>query len=619
MKWLCISVLCILSLSGYAQVSLTDSIRAISFYTNQAELGEIFRRSGITFKNKGDYSRAKECYSTALDIYTELDHSVGMASVLNNLGLLSHIQSDNTLALQYYYKSVELNESIDNDNGLVKNYLNLGNFFFRQNDFRQALEYYYRCREKLKLKDNEHIRASIHLGIGNILSNSDYPHLDLDKAQEECLSALVIYQRLNNYSSISRVYNNLGVISFNQLRYDEAIKYYTKGLETKIKLNDQKGALISYHNIGSVLQKKEDYEQSLEYYKKGKRIAEELGDAENYLHIISNIVNVYMELGKADSAAVLFEEYNLLRDSVYNEEKSRQLTELQTQYETEKTTRELTQQKAATQEKVIQNRILTIAVISLGLLAIAVVVLFLQRQKAVKHLHDKEDELHKQEMSRLQKEQDIQSLRSMMDGQQQERKRIAEDLHDRLGAKLSAIKLFHESSQTDMNKFDKVDEMLNETIIETREIAHNLAPSALTKYGLVQALQDLLDALQSTNKIETQFSYTNLQERLPEGVETALYYIVQELVTNTLRHSEAGLLSINLVCHENGLLNLCYEDNGKGFDPASLPKDSMGLRNMRTRLAPFDGSLSIDAMPGHGVTFIIDIALDTAKSTLDLS
>ncbi len=609
MKWLYFFTLSILSLAGYAQISLTDSIEAVSTYTDQAALGEIFRRAGITYKSQGDLDRAQLCYEKSLSIYTDLDHLVGMASVLNNLGLLFFIKSENTKSLQYYYESVKLNEEIDNTNGLIKNYLNLGNFFVAQKDFRKALEYFYLCQEKLKLEENEHILASIHLGIGNILSNSDYSQIDLGKAQAEYLSALIIYQRLENPSSISRVYNNLGVVSETLEKYDDAINYFTKGLEIKLELDNQKGIPVSYLNIGNALQEKGDYALSLEYYKNGKSIAEELGDAENYLHIISNIVNVYMELGEADSAAALFDEYNLLRDSVYNQEKSRQLTELQTQYETERTAKELEQQKIATEKEAARNRVLVIVIVSVMALTIAVVILFMQRQKAVKHLRAKEEELHRQEMSRLQKEQDIQSLHAMMDGQQQERKRIAEDLHDRLGAKLSAIKLFHESSQSDAGKFDKVDEMLNETIVETRKIAHNLAPSVLTKYGLVQALEDLLETLRSTNKIEAEFSYINLKERLPEAIETALYYIVQELVTNTLRHSEADAISINLSCHQDGQLNLCYEDNGKGFDPASLPMDSMGLRNMRTRLVPFSGKLSIDSAPGHGVTFIVDIHL----------
>jgi signal transduction histidine kinase len=602
-------LICSISNFSHAQDTLIYRIKEAYSNENQKELGEVYRKKGIKYKNKGQYSNAEKCYYESLRIYTALNDSSNVGNVLNNLGLLFFTKYDNNAALEYYYRSVKINEECKNSIGLTKNYLNLGNFFFSQKDFSLALDYYYQCREELVDINNGYLLASTHLGIGNIFSHRDYDQKQLVKAQSEYLSALHIYKQLEDSLSLSKVYNNLGTISFDQKKYVDAFNYFNQGLFIKEQINDQKGVMVTYLNMGSALEKQKDFSQSLKFYKRGKGIAKEISDAEDYLHIIYNMVNVYMELGKADSAATLFAEYNELRDSVFNEEKSRQLTELQTQYETEKTTKELELQKIATQEKTSLNRILFIVLFSLGLLSVAVIVLFLQRQKVIKKLRNKEDELHKQEVTRLQKEQDIQSLHAMMEGQQQERQRIAEDLHDRLGAKLSAIKLFHESSRADINKFDKVDEMLNETIIETREIAHNLAPSVLTKYGLVQALQDLLETLQSTNKIQTQFSSTNLNKRLPEGVETALYYIVQELVTNTLRHSGADSLSISMSCHDDGLLNLCYEDNGKGFDPSSLPKDSMGLRNMRTRLAPFAGILSIDAVPNHGATFIIDISL----------
>jgi len=609
MKWYLVPVFIFtISHSNNAQKALVDSIRQVSTYNSREELAEIFRQNGIAFKNVGAYNKAEQCYNESLAISKELGDSTSIGTVLNSLALFYAKSGENADALKFFYRAIEVNKRIHNRKGLTNNYLNLGNFFFLQKNFGQSLKYFFLCKEQLE-KGNSRTLASIHVGIGNILTDDDYEFNNREIAQDEYSSALVIYQQLGDSLNTSKVYNNLGRISYLKGKYDDAIDYYNKGIIIKENLKDRKGILIACLNIGNALHKRKEYAESLTYYKRGKQIAEELKDAVNYLHIISNIVNVHIALGDVDLANQLFEEYNELRDSVFNEEKSRQLSELQTLYETEKTAQELSLQKTATAEKAAQNRILVIVVISLTLLAIAVVVLFLQRQRAVKHLRVKEEELHKQEVSRLQKEQDIQSLHAMMEGQDQERKRIAEDLHDRLGAKLSAIKAFHESEQSTGNKFKKVDEMLNETISETREIAHNLAPSALTKYGLVQALKELLDTLQATNKLSTQFSFTNLEQRLPEAIETALYYIVQELITNTLRHSEADSMSITLALHEDGGLNLCYEDNGKGFDMASLPKDSMGLRNMRTRLAPFSGLLSIDSSPNHGVTFIIDISL----------
>ena len=236
--------------------------------------------------------------------------------------------------------------------------------------------------------------------------------------------------------------------------------------------------------------------------------------------------------------------------------------------------------------------------------------LFTQRQRIRGKLRDKEDQLHKQELARMEREKEIAALNAMMQGQEEGRKRIAEDLHDRLGAKLSAIKLFHESARTRDERTRKVGQLLDETIHETREIAHNLASGILTQLGLVPALEDFVNTMGATDKMDMQLSTTNLGERLPKELENALYHIVQELVTNTFRHANASAVSIQLIRHSSKALTVVYEDNGKGFDvDTPIPMNGMGLGNVRARLSLFSGKLVIDSAPGSGSTFLIDIPL----------
>ncbi|MDH5476407.1 MAG: sensor histidine kinase, partial [Cyclobacteriaceae bacterium] len=341
---------------------------------------------------------------------------------------------------------------------------------------------------------------------------------------------------------------------------------------------------------------------------KAKAIAIKLQDGENYINIISNIVTVQFSLGNNEIATKLFDEYRELKDSIYSEEKSLQLNTLQTLYETGQKEEALAEQLSVNEEKTRQNQRLIIGVLVLSGLIVAIVILLFQRQRAVKRLHIKEEELHHQELVRLEKEREISALNAMMQGQEEERKRIAEDLHDRLGAKLSAIKLFHESTQTTTNeKTARVGKLLDETITETREIAHNLASGILAQFGLQMALKDLVDTIQSSDKMEAHFSCTNFDNRLNEKTEQALYYVMQELVTNTLRHAEATSLSIQLTQYDTNLLSIVYEDNGKGFDVAQVEGDSMGLKNIRARLSQVNAQLTIDASPKNGSTFLMEV------------
>ncbi|MDH5367191.1 MAG: sensor histidine kinase [Cyclobacteriaceae bacterium] len=610
MKWLFFFIS--ISTSGlfsFSQTPLIDSIKTTTTTNKKKELGEIFRRQGISFKNQGKYKKAEECYNFALNIYLELSDSIGISSVYNSFALLLSKKGNKPEALKYFYQAININEKINYSIGLTNNYLNLGNFFFHQNDFDQSLEYFYLCKKLLNHDENRKMLALIHTGIGNILSNNDYKHNSLDKAQKEYISALIIYQQLKDSLNISRVYNNLGYINERQNNYDDAINYYTNGLSIKQKLNDQKGILISHLNIGNTLRKKKEYTKSLNYYEKGKAMAELLKDGENYLNILSNIVNVHMALGNMELATKLFDEYRDLRDSIFNEEKSRQLSELQTLYETGQKELALKKQILVNKQKTKQNqRLFWLSVILSGFILTAMI-LYYQRQKVRKHLRDKEAQLHHQELSKLEKEQEITLLNSLMKSQEEERKRIAEDLHDRLGAKLSAIKLFHESSKnTNDKRSKKVRQLLDETINETREIAHNLASATLTQFGLKLALKDLIDTINASNKIEAHFSCTNFNTRLSEKTEQAIYYVIQELITNTLRHAEASSLSIHLTKYENSNLSIVYEDNGKGFDVENIQKDSMGIKNIKARLSHVNASLTIDSNVGSGSTFLMVVS-----------
>lgn len=605
MKWLFFFLIIptlFLSSYIYSQQTLIDS-------SNQANLGELFRQKGIALKNQGEYNKAEEQYNVSLNIYNNLGDSIGIANVLNNLALVFSRKNENTKALEYYYKAIDLNQRIKYKKGLIKNYLNLGNFFFYQNDFDQSLEYFYLCKELLENNENSKMLALILTGIGNILSNNDYKYSNLNKAQKEYISALIIYEQLNDSLNISRIYNNLGAINFSRQKYNDAINYYIKGLSIKQKLNDQRGILVTYLNIGNALKKTEEYAQSLVYYEKGKVLAEELKDGRHYLSLLSNIVNVNMALGNIEQTTKLFDEYRELRDSIFNEEKSRQLSELQTLYETGQKEHELEKQILVNKQQTKQNqRLFWLSVILTGVI-LAALILYYQRQKVRKHLRDKEDQLHHQELSRLEKEQEINLLNSLMKGQEEERKRIAEDLHDRLGAKLSAIKLFYESFRnTNDKRFQKIKQLLDETINETREIAHNLASATLTQFGLKLALRDFVDTIHASNKIEAHFSCTNFTARLPKKTEQALYYVIQELVTNTLRHADASSLSIQLTKYDNDTLSIVYEDNGKGFDVAKVKESGMGIKNIKARLSHVNASLTIDSNIGSGATFLMVVS-----------
>ena len=589
-------------------ISYLDSIKGELFEVEGSRLADTLRIIGIDLKDRGKLIEADLLLNESLKYFTVLKDSFGIADCFNNLGNLRRLQNNKSEAISFYYRALVINEMIYNLEGLGKNYINVANFYNRENDLSKALEYYY----KVTYLDTIHVSkkdfANAQNGIGSILSNKNYNKYDFNTAVGAYSVALMIYQQLQDTINIKRIYGNLGLAYENIDSLQRALDFYFESKLLQKRNSDFENSAILDLNIGNIYKKMNRYEDALKYYQNGIQASKSAGASQLYLYILSNILEVKLQLGLSEEAIPLYKELKMLRDSVYNMEKTKQIAELRTRFETDST---LQKNEYLLLENKVQNRqnlLLLTAFIIVTVFAVWSMIYYHYRQKVLKEINKKDREISQKEMERLTKEKELQSVNALLQGQEDERRRIAEDLHDRLGGKLSAIKLFHLSSK-DADKKERIARLLEETIMETREISHNLSSANLNKFGLQTALEDLFNTLQRSQKIEARISFVNLKERLPVKLERALYAIVQEFVNNTLRHSRATALNLQLTNHPRESLNLIYEDNGIGFTRNELEKGGMGLSNIKARLTPFSGHLTIDSNPGKGAVFLVDIPL----------
>ena len=221
------------------------------------------------------------------------------------------------------------------------------------------------------------------------------------------------------------------------------------------------------------------------------------------------------------------------------------------------------------------------------------------------------------EIDDILRNQEIKTLQARIEGQDSERVRIGQDLHDRIGMLLSTIKLHFKSveEKIDVLRVEKIDQfqqatnLLDEACEEVRNIAHDMQTNTLIQFGLNEELKELADTLRATQKIEVNIVTFGMQERIDNQIEIKIYKIIQELIANTLKHSNATNLNIQLNQFEE-LINLMVEDNGKGFIPKKLESyDGMGLKNIRTRVLDLHGTINIDSKPGRGTVVSIDVPL----------
>ncbi len=238
----------------------------------------------------------------------------------------------------------------------------------------------------------------------------------------------------------------------------------------------------------------------------------------------------------------------------------------------------------ASQELDIVRLILPLAIIVL-IIAIGVVLLYQQFQKNIIRQRLEKEELKSQYQKEL--------LQTTINVQEEERKRIARDLHDELGAALSIGRMqlvqLENQQEIDPKKLSKIRELVEETLASTRRISHELMPLQLTKLGLEKALLALLEKVEGSNQLQTQIAIGLKGQKLPWLQEIALYRIYSELINNTLKHAEANTIEISIWL-ESEQLFCRYADNGIGINKKVL-EQGLGLKSLESRIKAFEGTL----------------------------
>lgn len=199
--------------------------------------------------------------------------------------------------------------------------------------------------------------------------------------------------------------------------------------------------------------------------------------------------------------------------------------------------------------------------------------------------------------------------------QEAERQRIARELHDSTSQSLTSILIglrnLAEGPQGALLKpqLDELRQIVDATLSEVHTIAWQLRPAVLDDLGLLAALERLAEDYQRRYGIPIDLVAKGLDRRLPLEMETALYRIVQEGLTNIVRHAEASVASVLIDC-QDGALQIVIEDDGRGFDPAAISGGaSLGLQGIRERARLFEGNLTIESQPGRGTSLFIRLPL----------
>jgi len=364
----------------------------------------------------------------------------------------------------------------------------------------------------------------------------------------------------------------------------------------------------SYIRISDVFRKRNEPLLALKYLDTAKnyRNAADTIESNYYLNIYNSKNN--LALKNYEKAYEQLHNTLLYSLDVEANKNSKNISQLSVLYGTEKKEKEnLILQKQKTQN---QNIALGLG----GTLLLGGIIAFLvfKNTKRKQKLAEQEKQLESQKLATLLKEQELIAIDAMIEGQEKERQQIANDLHDDLGGLMATVKLHFNALTDNPSKelYTKTNHLIDEAYQKVRSVAHAKNSGVIAKQGLLTAVKHMAEKVSTSNKIKLDVIDHGLDNRLENSLELTLFRIIQELITNVVKHANATEATIHITNHEDAI-NIMVEDNGKGFNPKQITKTAkgMGISSIDKRVEHLDGQLIIESEINKGTTIILDIPL----------
>ncbi|MGB1308690.1 MAG: sensor histidine kinase, partial [Oceanihabitans sp.] len=298
--------------------------------------------------------------------------------------------------------------------------------------------------------------------------------------------------------------------------------------------------------------------------------------------------------------------YNVLNDSLKKEDQHIAIANIKEQFDNEK----LRADNLESEAKRKQTKNLLLASMTILFFGGLIAYLIQKNTKRKQLLAEQENVLKTQKLATVLKEQELASIDAMIAGQEKERQRIANDLHDDLGSLMATVKLHFNGLKEKHTPelFNKTNTLLDEAYQKIRGIAHAKNAGVIAKQGLLKAVKEMANKVGGANNVSILVIDHGLENRLENSLELTIFRIIQELTSNALKHAEASEITISLTNHESSL-NIMVEDNGKGFNTRNISAKGMGIHSIDKRIEHLEGKLTIESEINQGSTIIIDIPI----------
>ena len=531
------------------------------------------------YKHLGEYPKAIDYFMQCLSYSEKTNDKIQEANAYQNIATLYLLQKEYKKSAENLDRAANLYRELGDDDGVLTTLFNFANILKEEGKFDQARTHYKTILDYREREGNKAVIAYVNINLSQMLVEEER----CGEAVVALKKTLALLKELKFHSDIAIVLNDLGLCEAKLGHKKEAINYFKEALA----IGDEQSLSVYksdiYKNLAQLYQEEKNFEKALEFYQKGvATVADQKTlDKEKY---VAKIQEGY--------------ETQLKEARILLLEKEQKLSEVELQKV------ELTVKR----QRIVRNAFIAGFILVLIILMI-LRLSYVKRLRIQKELNLQQEENAKQKITDMMKDHKLSVIERYQEGQDEERSRLAREIHDGIGSDLAGIKIAFEhytENHKDELQSKRIANAINNACVDVRSLSHQLHPLSFSKIGFTSFLTDFIDQItkKSTLDIQAYFFPEEDIDKLPAELLADAYRIVQELINNILKHAEATKADVQLTKHEDHL-NIVITDNGKGF--IKNKKQGIGLRNIKERLQKIKGTLDIDSSSSHGTSITIDI------------
>ncbi|HTE26461.1 tetratricopeptide repeat-containing sensor histidine kinase [Flavitalea sp.] len=591
-----------------AHKAYREAIKFASQKNLNYNLGRIYQNQAVLLGNGGNNVQSIASLDTAIGFYQKSGNPKAIkfeAGAYSDIASRLKTQNEFKQSVLYYLKGIAILEKAGLDAELVNIYCNVSTLFGDIKEYNKQNEYAHKAVSTAKKTGVRN-----HLFMAYFILANAYIMQEDNLSAKTCIDSSSLYfdesAHINSVDIIFAYYLISAQVFKKMNQPDSSFLYFQKCLDVSNKYGYSYGKAESQLQMGAIAILQKKYKNAETYLLTGIQEAKAI----NYFGMLDEgykyLSDIYAATGKYQQAYEYFQKYKDANDSTVNLDSKKYATELEKKYETEKKDKQIVLQQSQLQKRKIINYVLIGSASAFLVIALLTYRNYTQKQK-----------LQQQRINELETQQQLTATEAVLKGEEQERTRLARDLHDGLGGMLSGIKYSFNNMKGNLimtpennQAFERSMDMLDSSIKEMRRVAHNMMPEALVKFGLDTALKDFCNEINQSGALEVSYQSIGLENAaIEQTTSITVYRIVQELLNNTMKHA-AAKTAIVQVTKSDGQLSVTVEDDGKGFDTSILKRATgIGWSNIQNRVEFLKGNLDVQSSKEKGTSVFIELSI----------